>query len=387
MEQPIISVEDEQRYTQLMDRADALTPKPSTRPVSGSEPARPAMQRSAGRPPRSQPGAETRSRGAQAEKNAFRDWMRTGTISEENRSLLRQAETRAMGTAAAGANATGGAVLIPTGFDPQLHSALKAYGELATAVRQLKTDTGDGIKIAFDDDTANGLVLQQELVPATEVDIPVSGAMSYVDNLSTGMVTVSNQLLNDSLFSVDEFITSKFGRRYASGLAKMIAQGNGSNIQKLAPGATITAAAGGANSITLDNLIALFGSLDPAYQENAFWVMTQATKVALMDLKDNYGHPILQPDVTGKPFNSIYGKSIVISQFTDNIGPGKTPILYGDLQQSYTLRSVGGLEIARSTDRYFELNATAYVGWARVGGFNTSQASSPSLVGFQNSAS
>ena len=70
-----------------------------------------------------------------------------------------------------------------------------------------------------------------------------------------------------------------------------------------------------------------------------------------------------------------------------NFGPNNTAIMLGDVAASYTLRTVqGGLQIARSNERFFEYNETAFIVFARAGGYNTSQASSSSLIGLQNSA-
>ena len=46
-------------------------------------------------------------------------------------------------------NPTSGAgVLIPIGMDDQINHAVKAYGEVANAVRTYTTDTGEGIRLA-----------------------------------------------------------------------------------------------------------------------------------------------------------------------------------------------------------------------------------------------
>ena len=58
-----------------------------------------------------------------------------------------------------GGSITGGSVLVPTGFDPTFHSALKSYGQLLDAVYTLNTANGGPIDVATENDTANGLTL------------------------------------------------------------------------------------------------------------------------------------------------------------------------------------------------------------------------------------
>jgi HK97 family phage major capsid protein len=191
----------------------------------------------------------------------------------------------------------------------------------------------------------------------------------------------------DSAFDVDDFIQNIFAARYYRGVANMIVNGNNANFQKLTPTKTVQLAAGNANGVGYAALVSAFGALDPAYQQNASFLMNSNTKSSLMGLVNNFGSPILQTDITGEPFNAIFGRPIVIAQGMPNFGPNNTAIMFGDLAASYTLRTVGGLQIARSTQRFFEFNGTAFIGYARAGGYNTSQASSSSLIGIQNSAS
>ncbi len=338
--------------------------------------------RSASRPPRGEIGATTE---AEHEQRAFRDWMRTGTIASENRSYLR--ENRDMGSfvgVGQSTNTITSSVLVPIGFDPLLAVAQKSYGQLVGAVRQLTTASGEPMKYALVDDTANSLtLLPTEISPVSELDPTLSGGVSYVDDLTTGLVKVSNNLLNDSAFSVSDFISQTFGSRYYRGLAQMIQQGNGSHIAAIGANVPVGATTAAANGIALDDLIRLFVSLDPAYIERASWVMSPATKAALMQITDNYGRPLLQADISGTPFNALYGKTIVSSTYAPSIAAGNVPILFGDLS-SYTLRTVSdGLQVVRLAELFQVSNEVGFLARCRVGGYSTLQASSPAIVGLQ----
>ena len=338
-------------------------------------------ERSVSRPPRSQPGENGGSTHEERSKSAFREWMRTGTISQENRSYIK--ETRDIGaTVGTGVGATTitSSVAVPVGFNPQLNIAQKSYGQLVGAVRSFKTATGEPVKTMLSDDTQAGLTVIAEGTAVTELDPNLSGSVSYVDELTTSLIKVGNSLLNDAAFDVDAFIENTFAVRYFRGLAQMIQLGNGSHIQSIAAGVALGATSGAPTAISLTDLINTFSALDVAYLDNAKWVMGPGTRSGLMGLTDNYGRPLLQADVSGTPFNAIYGKPIVISTYADTVLAGKTPVLFGDLEASYTLRTVGDLQIVRLTERYAELNQTGFIGRCRAGGFLTTQAVSPSLV-------
>jgi HK97 family phage major capsid protein len=333
------------------------------------------------RPPRSTPGVD--SSVEERSKTAFREWMRTGNISAENRSVLR--ETRdlgaTVGTGALTTSITASSVLIPVGFDPQLHTSAKSYGQLAANVRQLVTGSGEPQKVATSDDSANGLTLiSPEGTAVSELDMNLGGFESYVSEFTTSLIKVSNSLLADAAFNVDEFIQTSFATRYFKGLNQAVQLGSG-NVQSIVSGIATGATSAAPTAIALGDLISLFGALDPAYQDNAKFVMNAKTKANLIGLVDTFGRPLLQADVNGTPFNSIFGKSIVISTFADNATATLNPILFGDLEASYTLRTISeGLQIVRLTERYAEFNQTGFIGRVRAGGYLTTQSSSPSLV-------
>ena len=338
--------------------------------------------RAGGRPPR---GEFNGANELDQTKIAFRDWMRTGNIAPENRSLLR--EQRDLGAATGvglGTNSITSSVLVPVGFDPLLATAQRSYGQLVGAVRNYVTAGGEPEKFATVDDTANALtLLTNEITAVTELDPSLGGGISYVDDLTTGLVKVSNNLLNDAAFSVSDFISETFGSRYYRGLAQMIQQGNGSHIASIAANVPVGATSATAAGIVLNDIINMFTALDPAYHDRASFVMSPAVKSALMQITDSYGRPLLQADISGTPFNALYGRPIVSSTYAPTIAPGNVPIIFGDLT-SYTLRTVSqGLQIVRLSERYAEFNETGFIGRCRAGGYSTLQAASPAIVGLK----
>lgn len=350
----------------------------------------------AGRPPRSQPGTDSATPSEeQRSKDAFHEWMRTGNVSAENRSIVRDAKERenrnigaTVGTGAQTTNISSSSVFIPVGMDPLIHSALVSSGNLSANVRSLVTADGSPIKVATDDDSASGLTLiSPEGTAVTELDPALGGFMSYVSEFTTSLITVSESELEDSYFDVGAFIQQKFATRVYNGLNRAIQLGSG-NVQSIVTGLATPASFTTADGITLASLQQLNADLDNAYQGNAKYVMTQKTKSNLMSLVDNFGRPLLQADSTQTPFNSIFGKQIVISNSMDNVGAtNKIPVLYGDLEASYTLRSIrSGLKITRLVERYAELGLVGFIGRARFGSFLTTQSSSPSLIGLKQAA-
>jgi HK97 family phage major capsid protein len=106
-----------------------------------------------------------------------------------------------------------------------------------------------------------------------------------------------------------------------------------------------------------------------------------------MKLVTTQGQPLLQTDLTtGQPFSNLFGRPILISQYSDAMTANKLPILFGDLKAGYTFRQAGRLAIRRLDERYAELNETAYIGFARCGAYNTDAGTHP-IVSLKMSAS
>ena len=335
-----------------------------------------AEQRSTTRPPRAGFGTEDVSEETiKHQKRAFKEWFRTGQVSAENRSFIRTEEQRDLGTGAIAAPITGGNVLVPTGFDPILHTALKNYGQIVDAVGQLSTSSGGPVQVATANDTTQGMTVIGQAVAVSENDPALAGFTSNTDTLTSGVVRISAQLLQDSEFDLDSWIQTTFGTRYYRGLSQMIAQGNSSNIAAL--GATLGATSASSTAIGYEDLVNLFGSCDASYANSASWTMTSSTRAALMGIISTTGQPVLQTDVAGNPFNAIFGRPIVISEYQESIAAGNSPILFGDLKSGYVLRQAGGFAIKRLTELYAATNEIGYILYARAGGYNIDAGTHP----------
>ncbi|MBN9616255.1 MAG: hypothetical protein BGO25_18145 [Acidobacteriales bacterium 59-55] len=368
-----VTTEDRSNFDKMIADSDALTAD-ITR-MQAVETFNKDQQRST-RPPRAGFGNDDKSEETvKSQKRAFKEWMRFGQVSPENRSFIRTQEQRDLGAGAIATPITGGNVLVPTSFDPIFHAALKNYGQLVDAVYTLNTSGGGPIDVAMENDTTQGLTLISEATATTENDPTVSGFQSLTDTATSGLVSISNQLLQDSEFDLDSWIQNKLATRYYRGLAGWISLGNGSNVQAL--GSTLGATSASPTAIVYDDLVNLFGSLDAAYALNASWVMSSKTRAALMGLISTTGQPILQTDpVSSQPFSSIFGRPIVIDESRPAIAASSTSILFGDLKQ-YTVRKAGSFGIKRLSELLALKNETGFVLFCRVGGYNTDAGTHP----------
>jgi len=259
-----------------------------------------AEQRSAGKPPRSQPGfnAVDADEKVAGERRALEQYVRFGNVAAEDRSFLRPAgiEQRDLGTGAVAGNITGGAQLIAQSFYPLLTQAQKSWGALTTILNVKKTDNGSPMKVALENDTTALLSVIGESVAVSEADPVLSGIISSTDFCSTGVVKVSIAELQDSAFDLDSFIRDAFGKRYWRGVSSMISAGSSSgNVQSIIASATVAATSAAPTAISYADFINTYSALDPAYIDNSSWVFNSSTRAALMGVVDTLGRPLFQP--------------------------------------------------------------------------------------------
>ena len=334
-----------------------------------------AEMRSAGRPPRSQPGVTATDNNEQAagEHRALEQYIRYGAVSEENRSFIRTAgiEQRDLGTGAVAGNITGGSQLIAQSFYPLLTSAQKSWGALTTILNVKKTDNGSPMKVALENDTTNILAVIGESVAVSEADPTLSGLTSSTDFCSTGVVKVSLAELMDSAFDLDQFIRDAFGKRYWRGVTSMISGGSSSgNVQSIVTSAAVGATSAAPTGIGYADFVSIYGALDPAYIDNASWVFNSSTRAALMGVVDSLGRPLFQPSPNAGAFGMLLGRPVVLNQYQPSIAATNKAVLFGDFSSGYTFRQVqGDLSILRLNERFADTGEVGFIGYARIGGF------------------
>ena len=358
--------------------------------------ARSAQDRSFERSPRPGIGAQTSFDSLPVEERkkkfsrAFQQYATRGSIhavDPEYRSLLTTSD------------ATGGA-LIPQIFAGELIDALKFYGPIAQRVRQKVTENnGAPIKISLDNDTQNGLTLlaTEGTSGPAETDPTFQSKILGVDTVTGGLVKISFQELEDSSFDLDSFIREKFALRYGRGMETAVTTGvdsAGTTLPNQASGGLLASASVGTTTSTLEagigwsDLIAAFGALDAAYiNPGTAWVFNTSTRAYLLGQKDGFGRPFWIPDPSADgPFSKLLGYDVVLNQAMPNVGGANaTPILFGDLQRAYLLRTDGEPSILRLNERYADTLEVGFFLYARIGGVSLNAGTSP-LVSIKQAA-
>ena len=78
-------------------------------------------------------------------------------------------------------------------------------------------------------------------------------------------------------------------------------------------------------TLTYDDVISLYFSVDKEYRKNGIWLMNDKTALALRKLKDNDGNYLWN-----QANDTILGKQVIISEYMPDIETGTKPIAFGD---------------------------------------------------------
>ena len=300
---------------------------------------------------------------------AFRSWCRhgMGALSPEQRSLLVDPppEMRAL---AVGTPAAGG-YLVPEGFYKKLTETLKVFGSVRKVANVITTATGNDMPWPTVDDTANEGAILAENTAAAELDVAFGQNILKAFMWTSKMIRVPIQLLDDSAFDIEAFLTRKLGQRIARAQEDKYATGVGTTEPK---GITSFAVGkqgitGQTTSVIYDDLVDLIHSVDSAYREAGAcrFMLHDLSLAKIRKIKDTAGVPIWQPTISmGEP-SSILGYPTAINNKMPVMAVSAKSIAFGDFFEGYIIRDVAGAGLMRLDQRYAEYLQVAYLAYLR----------------------
>ena len=313
---------------------------------------------------------------AELENSTFNSWIRNGAsaLNEEQRQVFSAKFKNALGTTPD----TAGGYTVPQGFYTRLIDAQLAYGGMLQEAYVFDTTGANALPIPTDNDTSNKGAIVGENSPAVTQDITFGAITMNGYTYSSKIVLVSNQLLQDSAFDLDAFISDKLGTRIARIINDHFTFGTGASQPTGLVGPANNAAplgytAGGSTSsgstatVAFDDLVELEHSVDPAYRQGAKFMFHDSTLKALKKLKDGLGRPIWMAGLQTKEPDSINGYEYSINQSMPIMAASAKSILFGDLK-NYFIRRIAGIQMLRLTERYAEYNQVGFMAFQRWDG-------------------
>ena len=253
-----------------------------------------------------------------------------------------------------------GGYLVPDEYERTLVEALEEENIFRQMAKVIKTSSGDRkIPVVASKGTASWID-EEGAYPESDDSFGQVSIGAY--KLGT-MIKVSEELLNDSVFDLQSYISREFARRIGAKEEEAFFTGNGKGkplgVLAATGGAETGVTAASATAVTADELMDLYYSLKSPYRKKSVWVLNDSTIKAIRKLKDNNGQYLWQPSLTAGAPDTILGRPIRTSAYMPAIAAGAKTIAFGDFSYYWIADRQG-----RSFKRLNELfAATGQVGF------------------------
>jgi HK97 family phage major capsid protein len=374
--------------------------------------------------PSTQPDVETRALVAASYRSAFFDYLQHGAPGFKSRGCSPESHLRLNSVSKemavvekrdqiAGTQSitytegTTGGYFVPAGFVYDVEKATKYFAPLldGSVIRTLQTSTGAVLPFPTSNDTQQAWQLLGEAQQVLEnntgtgtwrANYPTAGsAPSGVpgDVLmgsiplgaykgTTGIIRVSLELLQDSAFSLEAFLTEAFAVRLGRGYEYYLTNGTGEGeptgilpaiaasnaVPVTAVGATNYGAASGntaENSVGYQDLVSLIHSVDPSYRKGGKFMMHDTTVANLKKQLDAFGRPLWVPAVKDGEPDTLCGYPYVINQSFPQIAASATTVAFGQWSK-FIVRKVKDLQVVRLDERFADFGEVGFVGFSRI---------------------
>ena len=261
-----------------------------------------------------------------------------------------------------------GGYLVPDEFERTLVEALEEENVFRTLAHVIKTSSGDRkIPVVASKGTASWV---DEEGAYTESDDAFSQVSIGAYKLGT-MIKVSEELLADSVFDLEAYISKEFARRIGAREEESFFNGDGKGkplgILAAKDGAEVGVTAASATAITADEVIDLFYSLKAPYRKNAVWVLNDATVKQIRKLKDSTGQYLWQPSLVAGTPDTILGRPVKTSAFMPTAAAGAKTIAFGDFKY-YWIADRQGRTFKKLSELYAANGQVGFMGTQRVDG-------------------
>ena len=261
-----------------------------------------------------------------------------------------------------------GGYLVPDEFEHTLVQGLNENGIIRSHAHVITTSSGlHKIPVVASHGSAAWI---DEEGAYTEND-EVFGQVQLDAHKVGTLIKVSEELLNDSAFDLESYISSEFSRRIGDKEEEAFLVGNGTSkptgILNATGGGTVGVTAAGAAAITADELVDLYYALKAPYRKNAIWVLNDTTIKLIRKLKTGDGQYLWQPGIKDGEQNMILGRPYFTSPFMPTAAAGAKTLIFGDLNY-YWIGDRVGITFKRLNELYAGNGQVGFMASKRLDG-------------------
>ena len=259
-----------------------------------------------------------------------------------------------------------GGYLVPEEFERQIISDLADENVIRSVAHVITTQGDHKIPVVS---THSVAAWKGESVAYAESD-PAFKQVTLSAHKLTDLVTVSIELLQDSMFDIESYLASEFARAFAVAEETAFCVGSGSSEPTgifTENGGTVGVTAASATEIDSDELISLVYSLAAPYRKNAKFLMRDSTVAAIRKLKDGQQNYLWQPGYQAGQPDKLLGYDLLTSAYVPAIASGAYVAAFGDFQ-NYWIADRSGLSIQRLNELYAGSGQVGFIATERVDG-------------------
>jgi len=261
-----------------------------------------------------------------------------------------------------------GGYLVPDEFERTLVEALEDENIFRRLAKVITTASGDRkIPVVASKGTASWID-EEGTIPESDDSFGQVSIGAY--KLGT-MIKVSEELLNDSVFELEPYISREFARRIGNKEEEAFFIGDGSGkptgILAATGGAQLGVTTAGATAITLDEVLDLFYSLKAPYRNKSVFIMNDSTVKAIRKLKDGQGQYLWQPSIQAGTPDTILNRPLFTSSYVPAIEAGAKTIAFGDFSY-YWVADRQGRVFKRLNELFAVTGQVGFVATQRVDG-------------------
>ena len=261
-----------------------------------------------------------------------------------------------------------GGYLVPDEYERTLVEALEEENIFRQMAKVIKTSSGDRkIPVVASKGTASWID-EEGAYPESDDSFGQVSIGAY--KLGT-MIKVSEELLNDSVFDLQSYISREFARRIGAKEEEAFFTGDGKGkplgVLAATGGAETGVTAASATAVTADELMDLYYSLKSPYRKKSVWVLNDSTIKAIRKLKDTNGQYLWQPSLTAGTPDTILGRPVKTSAYMPAIAAGAKTIAFGDFSY-YWIADRQGRSFKRLNELFAATGQVGFLASQRVDG-------------------
>ena len=267
------------------------------------------------------------------EQRGFEEFLKGHLYSEEVRAIT-------TGTSP-------GQLTVPTSISDQIIKKLEEVAPLFALSKQFPSE--HGYLEVLKETGIGGAQWLGEMENATPADFTMSKVKLEQKRL-TSAIELSQQLINDAGFDIVSYAINVLSSRIAFSVNRAIVNGNGVGQMEgfltatLAPESVVKTVAG---TVTTDDVLGLFNSMNPQLIEGAVFVMSRDTWNKVSKLKDaeNRYYLVDFKNGNGSKYYTMLGLPVMISDVMPNIAVGNKAIGLINMGEAYGTLIKKGIEV------------------------------------------